>query len=74
MDFRHRWYWSKQGAQNINWADYLIVAACVSSAGLGFWRGFVKEVFGFVALLIAIWLLGLDPRRHQLVEPAHKIA
>ncbi|MGE4658542.1 MAG: CvpA family protein [Gammaproteobacteria bacterium] len=56
MDFRHRWYWSKQGAQNINWADYLIVAACVSSAGLGFWRGFVKEVFGFVALLMAIWL------------------
>jgi len=37
-------------------ADYLIVLLCVLSAGIGIWRGFVKEALSLLTLLAAIWL------------------
>jgi membrane protein required for colicin V production len=36
--------------------DYLIVLLCVLSAGIGVWRGFVKEALSLLTLLAAIWL------------------
>ena len=36
--------------------DYLIVLLCVLSAGIGIWRGFVKEALSLLTLLAAIWL------------------
>lgn len=36
--------------------DYVIVAVCIISAGLGFLRGFTKEALSLVTLLAAIWL------------------
>ena len=38
------------------WVDYLIVAVLLLSAGLGFWRGFVKEALALATWLAAIWL------------------
>ena len=36
--------------------DYVIVAVCLISAALGFWRGFTKEALSLLTLLAAIWL------------------
>jgi membrane protein required for colicin V production len=36
--------------------DYVIVLICVVSAGIGLWRGFVKEALSLFTLLAAIWL------------------
>jgi membrane protein required for colicin V production len=36
--------------------DYLIVLLCVLSAGIGVWRGFVKEALSLLTLLAAVWL------------------
>ncbi|HLF10779.1 MAG TPA: CvpA family protein [Gammaproteobacteria bacterium] len=36
--------------------DYVIIAVCVFSAGVGFWRGFTKEALSLLTLLAAIWL------------------
>ena len=46
--------------------DYLIVLVLVVSAGVGFWRGFVKEALALLTLLVAIWLAW---RFAGLVEP-----
>ena len=46
--------------------DYLIVLVLVVSAGVGFWRGFVKEALALLTLLVAIWLAW---RFATLVEP-----
>ena len=37
-------------------ADLVIVLVCVVSAGIGVWRGFVKEALSLLTLLAAIWL------------------
>ena len=37
-------------------ADFVIVLLCVVSAGIGIWRGFVKEALSLLTLLVAIWL------------------
>jgi membrane protein required for colicin V production len=47
--------------------DYVIVLLCVVSAGIGVWRGFVKEALSLATLLVAIWLAW---RFAGLVEPA----
>jgi membrane protein required for colicin V production len=46
--------------------DYVIVLICVVSAGIGVWRGFVKEALSLLTLLAAIWLAW---RFAALVEP-----
>jgi len=46
--------------------DYLMVLVLVVSAGVGFWRGFVKEALSLLALLVAIWLAW---RFAALIEP-----
>jgi membrane protein required for colicin V production len=46
--------------------DYLIVLVLVVSAGVGFWRGFVKEALSLLTLLVAIWLAW---RFAGLIEP-----
>jgi membrane protein required for colicin V production len=46
--------------------DYLIVLVLVVSAGVGFWRGFVKEALSLLTLLVAIWLAW---RFSALIEP-----
>jgi membrane protein required for colicin V production len=46
--------------------DYLILIVCVLSAGVGFWRGFVKEALSLLTLLVAIWLAW---RFAALIEP-----
>jgi len=46
--------------------DYLIVLVLVVSAGVGFWRGFVKEALSLLTLLVAIWLAW---RFATLIEP-----
>jgi membrane protein required for colicin V production len=46
--------------------DWLIVLVCVVSAGIGLWRGFVKEALSLLTLLAAIWL---SWRFSGLVEP-----
>jgi membrane protein required for colicin V production len=48
-------------------ADYVIVLICVVSAGIGLWRGFVKEALSLFTLLAAIWLAW---RFAGLLEPA----
>jgi membrane protein required for colicin V production len=48
-------------------ADYVVVLVCVISAGIGLWRGFVKEALSLLTLLAAIWLAW---RFAGLVEPA----
>ncbi len=40
----------------MSWADWLIVAVCLGSAGFGFWRGFAQEALSIVSWLAAIWL------------------
>ncbi|HEX9878154.1 MAG TPA: CvpA family protein [Gammaproteobacteria bacterium] len=40
----------------MSWADLLIVAVCLGSAGFGFWRGFAKEAMSVATWLAAIWL------------------
>jgi membrane protein required for colicin V production len=47
--------------------DYVIVLLCVVSAGIGLWRGFVKEALSLLTLLAAIWLAW---RFGALLEPA----
>jgi membrane protein required for colicin V production len=47
--------------------DYVVVLVCVISAGIGLWRGFVKEALSLLTLLAAIWLAW---RFAGLVEPA----
>jgi membrane protein required for colicin V production len=47
--------------------DYVIVLVCIVSAGIGLWRGFVKEALSLLTLLAAIWLAW---RFGALVEPA----
>jgi membrane protein required for colicin V production len=46
--------------------DYFIVLVLVLSAGVGFWRGFVKESLSLLTLLVAIWLAW---RFAALIEP-----
>jgi len=46
--------------------DYVIVLVLVVSAGVGFWRGFVKEALSLLTLLVAIWLAW---RFSALIEP-----
>jgi membrane protein required for colicin V production len=36
--------------------DYFILLVLVLSAGVGFWRGFVKESLSLLTLLVAIWI------------------
>jgi len=36
--------------------DYIILLVLVVSAGVGVWRGFVKEALSLLTLLVAIWL------------------
>lgn len=51
----------------MTWADLVIVAICVLSAGFGFWRGFAKEAMALVTWLAAIWIAW---RFAWLLEPA----
>jgi membrane protein required for colicin V production len=46
--------------------DVVILGLCIVSAGIGLWRGFVKEALSLVTLLAAIWLAW---RFAPLVEP-----
>jgi membrane protein required for colicin V production len=46
--------------------DYIILLVLVVSAGVGFWRGFVKEALSLLTLLVAIWLAW---RFAALIEP-----
>ena len=46
--------------------DYFILLVLVLSAGVGFWRGFVKESLSLLTLLVAIWLAW---RFGALIEP-----
>jgi len=46
--------------------DYIILLVLVVSAGVGVWRGFVKEALSLLTLLVAIWLAW---RFAALVEP-----
>jgi membrane protein required for colicin V production len=46
--------------------DYFIVLVLVLSAGVGFWRGFVKESLSLLTLLVAIWIAW---RFAGLIEP-----
>ncbi len=46
--------------------DYIILLVLVVSAGVGLWRGFVKEALSLLTLLVAIWLAW---RFAALVEP-----
>jgi membrane protein required for colicin V production len=50
----------------MSWVDVVIVSGCFASAGLGAWRGFVKEVLSLVTWLAAIWVAW---RFSWLVEP-----
>jgi len=47
--------------------DVVILGLCIVSAGIGLWRGFVKEALSLLTLLAAIWLAW---RFAALVEPA----
>jgi membrane protein required for colicin V production len=47
--------------------EFVIVFICVISAGIGLWRGFVKEALSLLTLLAAIWLAW---RFAGLVAPA----
>lgn len=38
------------------WIDYLIIAVLILSAGLGCWRGLVKEALALATWLAALWL------------------
>jgi len=40
----------------VTWVDWLIIVACLGSAGFGFWRGFAQEALSVVTWLAAIWL------------------
>ena len=40
----------------MTWVDWLIVVACVGSAGFGFWRGFAQEALSVITWLAAIWI------------------
>ena len=40
----------------MTWVDWLIIVACLGSAGFGFWRGFAQEALSVVTWLAAIWL------------------
>ena len=46
--------------------DYIILLVLVVSAGVGVWRGFVKEALSLLTLLVAIWLAW---RFAALLEP-----
>ena len=46
--------------------DYFILLVLVLSAGVGFWRGFVKESLSLLTLLVAIWVAW---RFSGLIEP-----
>jgi membrane protein required for colicin V production len=46
--------------------DYIILLVLVVSAGVGVWRGFVKEALSLLTLLVAIWLAW---RFSALIEP-----
>jgi membrane protein required for colicin V production len=46
--------------------DYFILLVLVLSAGVGFWRGFVKESLSLLTLLVAIWVAW---RFAGLIEP-----
>lgn len=50
----------------MTWVDWLIIAACLGSAGFGFWRGFAQEALSIVTWLTAIWLAW---RFAWMVEP-----
>ena len=50
----------------MTFVDYIIVLVLVVSAGVGLWRGFVKEALSLLTLLVAIWLAW---RFSALVEP-----
>ena len=41
---------------SMSWVDVVIVLGCLASAGLGVWRGFMKEVLSLITWLAAIWL------------------
>lgn len=40
----------------MNWADYTILAVLALSVLIGFWRGFVAEVFALACWALAFWL------------------
>ena len=40
----------------MSWVDVVIILGCLASAGLGVWRGFMKEVLSLMTWLAAIWL------------------
>jgi membrane protein required for colicin V production len=50
----------------VSWVDWLIIAACLGSAGFGFWRGFAQEALSVATWLAAIWLAW---RFTWIVEP-----
>ena len=50
----------------MSWVDWLIIAACLGSAGFGYWRGFAQEALSVATWLAAIWLAW---RFTWIVEP-----
>jgi membrane protein required for colicin V production len=40
----------------MNLTDYLVIVAIIISAGVGAWRGFLREVIAFAAWVIALFL------------------
>ncbi len=58
--------WRRTDAHRMTPVDYFIVLVLVVSAGVGFWRGFVKESLSLLTLLVAIWLAW---RFAALIEP-----
>ncbi|MFL2538626.1 MAG: CvpA family protein [Candidatus Rariloculaceae bacterium] len=40
----------------MSWVDVVIILGCLASAGLGVWRGFMKEMLSLITWLAAIWL------------------
>ena len=40
----------------MSWVDVVVIFGCFVSAGLGAWRGFMKEVLSLMTWLAAIWL------------------
>ena len=50
----------------MSWVDVVIILGCFASAGLGAWRGLVKEVLSLATWLAAIWFAW---RFTWLIEP-----
>ena len=57
----------------MNWADYLIIAILLISAGLSLVRGFMREVISLIVWVLAFWLAwqGFQPFSTYLGDWIH---